>query len=136
MQEQRRTLAGESWTQGQVILSWPEVIKVRRIRPMAPTSRCTSSHTTSTRTQASRMVNRGDPNPAIRQRWAAVMGAAFERLQSEPSTLIDAYGPSDPAEFFAVVTEVFFEQPKELAAQEPAVYAELSKLYHLNQTEW
>jgi Mlc titration factor MtfA (ptsG expression regulator) len=64
------------------------------------------------------------------------MGAAFERLRSEPSTLIDAYGASDPAEFFAVVTEVFFEQPKELAAQEPTVYAELAKLYRLNPTEW
>jgi Mlc titration factor MtfA (ptsG expression regulator) len=76
------------------------------------------------------------PNPAIRQRWAKVMGAAFQRIQSEPSTLIDGYGASDPAEFFAVVTEVFFEQPKELAAQEPAVYAELAKLYRLNPTEW
>ena len=50
--------------------------------------------------------------------------------------MIDSYGASDPAEFFAVVTEVFFELPRELAAEAPAVYSELAELYHLNPTEW
>ena len=136
VQEQRRTLAGESWTQGQVILSWPEVIK----GAADPTDGGNVAlHEFAHQIDQDSGVADGQPwrpNPAIRQRWATVMGAAFERLQSEPSTLIDGYGASDPAEFFAVVTEVFFEQPKELAAQEPAVYAELAKLYRLNPIEW
>jgi len=65
-----------------------------------------------------------------------VMAEVLQRLRIEPSTLIDSYGASDPAEFFAVVTEVFFELPRELAAEAPAVYSELAELYHLNPTEW
>jgi len=76
------------------------------------------------------------PSPAKRRRWAKVMSEALQRLRNEPSTLIDSYGASDPAEFFAVVTEVFFERPRELAAETPAVYDELAELYHLNPTEW
>ena len=73
-------------------------------------------------------------------RWAATLGAAFAQLRQrvargEP-TLIDAYGASDPAEFFAVVTEVFFERPNELAAEAPEVYAELADLYRVNPMQW
>ena len=64
------------------------------------------------------------------------MGEAFERLQREPSALIDAYGASDPAEFFAVVTEVFFERPQELAAEAPAVYRELAELFGVDPLGW
>jgi Mlc titration factor MtfA (ptsG expression regulator) len=65
-----------------------------------------------------------------------VMGQALERLRHEPSALIDAYGASDPAEFFAVVTEVFFERPAELAAEAPEVYDELVALYRVNPMRW
>jgi Mlc titration factor MtfA (ptsG expression regulator) len=76
------------------------------------------------------------PSAAQRSRWAAVMGSAFERLRHEPSALIDAYGATDPAEFFAVVTEVFFERPAELADEAPAVYRELALLYGTNPMAW
>ena len=65
-----------------------------------------------------------------RQRWAAVMGPAFEHLQHQPSALISPYGASAPAEFFAVLSEVFFEQPQALAAEAPELYRELALLYH------
>ena len=136
VREQRRTMAGESWTQGQVILSWADVIA----GAADPTDgRNVSLHEFAHQIDQDSGVADGQPwrpNPAIRRRWATVMGDALERLRSEPSALIDGYGASNPAEFFAVVTEVFFEQPKELAAREPAVYAELAKLYHLNPMEW
>ena len=76
------------------------------------------------------------PRARQRRRWAAVMGDAFERLQREPSTLIDAYGATDPAEFFAVVTEVFFEQPQALAAEAPQVYRELADLFGVEPLAW
>jgi len=45
--------------------------------------------------------------------WVRVLGSEFERLQREVSdgatTVLDAYGAKDPAEFFAVATECFFE---------------------------
>jgi len=65
-----------------------------------------------------------------------LMGAAFERLRYEPSEVIDAYGASDPAEYFAVVTEVFFERPRALAAEAPAVYRELAELYRVHPLGW
>jgi hypothetical protein len=64
------------------------------------------------------------------------MDEAFERLQREPSTVIDAYGAGDPAEFFAVVTEVFFERPHDLSAEAPAVYRELADLFGVDPMSW
>ena len=76
------------------------------------------------------------PTPALRQRWAAVMDAAFERLRQQPSALISDYGATEPAEFFAVLSELFFEQPQALAAEAPAVYRELALLYQVNPLAW
>jgi Mlc titration factor MtfA (ptsG expression regulator) len=55
--------------------------------------------------------------------------------RGEP-TLIDPYGASDPAEFFAVLAELFFERPAALAAQNPALYAELSAYYRCDPRAW
>jgi hypothetical protein len=134
--EQRRALTGESWAQGQVILSWSEVL--------AGASDPTDGHNVVLHEFAHQVdqdtgVADGRPwrpNPTLRRRWDAAMGAAYERLRQEPSTLIDAYGASEPAEFFAVVTEVFFERPHALAAEAPAVYHELAELYRLRPLNW
>jgi MtfA peptidase len=76
------------------------------------------------------------PTPALRRRWQGVMDAAFQRLQHTPSNVIDTYGATDPADFFAVVSEVFFERPADLAAEAPEVYREFSALYGLNPAQW
>ena len=73
-------------------------------------------------------------------RWSGVMGAEFARLQQqamigEPS-LFSYYGATNPAEFFAVVSEVFFEQPREMAALHPALYEELRSLYRVDPLAW
>ena len=136
VQEQRRALAGESWVQGQVILSWAEVV--------AGAADPSDGHNVSLHEFAHQVdqdtgVADGRPwrpGAAARRRWDTVMGDAFERLQREPSALIDAYGASDPAEFFAVVTEVFFERPQELAAEAPTVYRELAGLFGVDPLAW
>jgi Mlc titration factor MtfA (ptsG expression regulator) len=69
-----------------------------------------------------------------------VLGREYAALQSrtasgEPS-LIDAYGATNPAEFFAVVSEFFFERPRELAAEHPGLYAEFSRFYRVNPLSW
>ena len=136
LQEQRRVLSGESWTQGQVILSWAEVLG-GAADPQD--GRNVVLHEFAHQIDHDNGVADGRPwlpGPARRRRWAAVMEAAFRRLQSEPSTVIDAYGASDPAEFFAVITEVFFEQPQALAAEAPDVYRELAELYRLSPLAW
>jgi MtfA peptidase len=73
---------------------------------------------------------------AARWRFAAVMEAAFARQQAQPSSVMDAYGSSAPAEYFAVATESFFERPRALADEAPQVYAELARLYWLNPAAW
>jgi Mlc titration factor MtfA (ptsG expression regulator) len=136
VQARRRTLSGESWTLGQVILAWPEVL-AGAADPAD--GRNVVLHEFAHQIDQDSGAADGAPwrpTPALRRRWAAVMGEAFARLREEPSAVIDAYGASEPAEFFAVVTEAFFERPAELAAEAPAVYAELARLYRLDPAGW
>ena len=136
VQEQRRALLGESWVQGQVILSWAEVLAGAAD---ASDGRNVTLHEFAHQVDQDTGVADGRPwrpSRVARRRWDAVMGEAFERLQREPSTLIDSYGASDPAEFFAVVTEVFFERPQELAVEAPDVYRELAELFGVDPVGW
>lgn len=65
--------------------------------------------------------------------WARIMSAEFEALRraqdAESPTLLDTYGATNPAEFFAVCTEAFFERPRALRATHPALYAELQRFF-------
>lgn len=65
--------------------------------------------------------------------WARVLRQEYEALGDAADrgrrTLIDPYGATDPAEFFAVITETFFEMPKALSEKHPELYAELKKFY-------
>jgi len=65
--------------------------------------------------------------------WARVFEEELETLRraadaGEP-TLLDPYGAEDPAEFFAVATEAFFERAAELRRQHPLLYDELRRFY-------
>jgi len=72
--------------------------------------------------------------------WIKVFEHEFEHLRERISenkkTLIDSYGGESEGEFFAVVTELFFEQPKQLEKNHPELYKELLKFYHLDPIEW
>jgi Mlc titration factor MtfA (ptsG expression regulator) len=134
--ERRRALAGESWAQGRVIVSWAEVL-AGAADP--GDGQNVVLHEFAHQVDQDKGVADGRPwrpTRAQRQRWAAVMGDAFERLRSEPSALISDYGATEPAEFFAVVSELFFERPQALAAEAPAVYRELMLLYQVNPLAW
>ena len=136
VQEQRQTMAGESWSHGHVILSWAETLAGSADPGDGSNVALHEFAHQVDQDSGSADGQPWRPNPSLRRRWARVMGAAFERLQQQPSTLIDPYGASDPAEFFAVLNEVFFERPRDLAAEEPLVYAELSELYRLDPVQW
>ncbi len=134
--ERRRALAGESGSQGRVILSWVEVL-AGAADPADGQN--VVVHEFAHQVDQDKGVADGRPwrpTRAQRQRWAAVMGEAFARLNREPSALISDYGATEPAEFFAVVSELFFEQPQALAAEAPAVYRELMLLYQVNPLAW
>ncbi len=136
VQMQRHALSGESWAQGQVILAWSEVLAGAGD---PADGRNVVLHEFAHQIDQDTGVADGRPwrpSPTLRRRWSAVMDAAFARLQREPSSVIDAYGASDPAEFFAVVTEAFFERPQALAAEAPEVYRELANLYLVHPLSW
>jgi Mlc titration factor MtfA (ptsG expression regulator) len=64
-----------------------------------------------------------------RERWSSVVADEYERLRREPDPLLDDYATTDPAEFFAVVTDVFFDRPLALEADKPALYGVLRDFY-------
>jgi Mlc titration factor MtfA (ptsG expression regulator) len=72
--------------------------------------------------------------------WARVLGAEYEALRraSEQgrSSVLDDYGAEDPAEFFAVATEAFFERPVELRAKHAALYEELRAFFRQDPAAW
>jgi Mlc titration factor MtfA (ptsG expression regulator) len=63
--------------------------------------------------------------------WAAVMSAAFEDFSAAADTdpALDDYAATDPAEFFAVMSELFFTVPHELHEDQPTVYEQLTAFY-------
>ncbi|MCD6050234.1 MAG: hypothetical protein K0Q55_1637 [Verrucomicrobia bacterium] len=67
------------------------------------------------------------------QAWGRILGEEYRELQEAiekgRKTVIDDYGGSDPAEFFAVATECFFEKPRQMRKNHPALYEELKKFY-------
>lgn len=131
-----RTLAGESWSHGQVILAWSQVL--------AGTADAGDGHNVVLHEFAHQIdqdSGSSDGRPwqrgtQARQRFAAVMDAGLARLREAPSATLDAYGATDPAEFFAVATEAFIERPHALAEEVPLLYAALARLYRLDPREW
>lgn len=79
-------------------------------------------------------------SPAQYASWARVLGTDFDRLRQAESeganTLLDQYGATNPAEFFAVATEFFFDRPRELHAKHAALYEELRSFYRQDPAEW
>ena len=65
------------------------------------------------------------------QPWAAVMQREIAAIR-EGRSEINPYAGTNEAEFFAVVTEYFFEKPEKLQEQHPELYDLLTRAYHQN----
>ena len=138
--DERRALAGESWQQGQVILSWDDVL-AGAADP--DDGRNVVIHEFAHQLDQHNGRANGAPflGPRVPYaRWAAVLGAEYAalhgRLANGEPGLIDAYAATDPAEFFAVVSELFFERPAALADGHPALYRELARCYRADPRGW
>lgn len=131
--------AGESWHEGQVVLSWADILDSAAVPDDGYNvvihefaHQLDDAHGLSTDLEL-------DTPPHA---WAAVLGAAYRRLveaadqDDDTVTLLDPYGATDPCEFFAVASEAFFEQPTRLAEDEPALYAQLQRFYRLDPARW
>jgi Mlc titration factor MtfA (ptsG expression regulator) len=139
--EQRQALLGESWQQGQVILSWTDVL--------AGAANPQDGHNVVLHEFAHQLDQAAGgangmpwiPGRDRARRWSAVMSAEFDALRqrlarSEPPGLVDPYGATDPAEFFAVVSELYFERGAALAAAHPALFAVLAEHYRVDTRPW
>lgn len=130
---------GESWHRGLVVLSWDAV---RRGTATADGHNVVL-HEFAHQLDAEDGSVDGAPDLGTRSRyatWARVLGEAYEELlqrihEGRPSD-IDEYGATNPPEFFAVVTEMFFERPAQLRARHPALYDVLVDFYRQDPTTY
>lgn len=131
--ETRRTLAGEAWGRGPVILSWSDAKP--EARPHGSTSNVILHEFAHKLDMLNGAANGMPPlhSNMVRERWTAFLSQAYEKLyhqlERHHHTTIDPYAAENPAEFFAVLTEVFFEQPALLHSLYPDVYEQLSMFY-------
>src|SRR5437762_1183042 len=72
--------------------------------------------------------------------WSEVMRTEFASLRAADETgiptLLDTYGATDPAEFFAVSVEAFFERPIMFRARHPRLYSELQHDFQQDPVEF
>jgi len=125
--------AGESWDLGAVVLAWDEVIQSGR---SLGDGYNVVLHEFAHQLDSGDSEMDGTPllhDPALRERWAEVMQADYEGLHEDldagRSTVLDPYAAEDPAEFFAVATETFFELPRALLRKHPDLYDLLKRYY-------
>jgi Mlc titration factor MtfA (ptsG expression regulator) len=140
---QRQALSGESWAQGQVILSWQDTLEGAAI---ADDGCNVVLHEFAHQLDQENGAAQGAPPPAAGdtqhnpQRWKEVFSHAYDHLQDQVQRceqgLFNHYGAQSPAEFFAVVTEVFIEQGAEMAEHHPALYQELRGYYKVDPASW
>ena len=124
-------MTGESWLEGPVILSWADA----ELRG-GETGYNVVIHEFAHKLD---MLN-GEANgfPPLhsgmdRAAWSRIFSAAYEhfkaRVERREASAIDAYAAEHPAEFFAVLSEAFFETPRAVLGEYADVYAQLAAFY-------
>lgn len=68
--------------------------------------------------------------------WVEVCTAELALLRRGDTGVLRPYAATNPSEFFAVATEVFFEQSLALQAQKPRLYDVLARFYRQDPTQW
>ncbi len=137
---------GESWHQGYVVLAWDAVLH--------GASDLADGHNVVLHEFAHQLdqedgVADGIPlfDHALRYgQWARILERDFEKLVRRSSrgsgspqsgeSVLDAYGATNKAEFFAVATETFFEKPHALSQRYPELFELLQEFYGLEPKEW
>jgi len=132
--EGRSDRLGEAWYRGPVILAWSDI--------QQEISRSSRRRNVILHEFAHQLDFRNGPDadgvPPIEshadaERWLEVMARDFDRLCEEcrqrRRPVLDCYGTTDQAEFFAVATEAFFGTPQEVKQEWPDLYAELRRFY-------
>lgn len=140
IEEQRVARLGESWTRDQLILSWHQI--------QFDAHHWNDGHNLILHEFAHQLDQANDEaqgvplliHKAEYSRWAQVMNYEFQQLYAAAQqgwpTVIDSYGATNPAEFFAVATETFFEKPKAMHRKHTELYELLRDFYKLDPMQW
>ena len=122
-------LSGEAWAGGPLLVSWHDV-------QLAGDGYNVVIHEFAHKLD---MLNgEADGIPALHSgldetAWIEVFDPAYDdfcrRVDADEDTRIDPYAATSPEEFFAVLSETFFELPQVVAGDYPAVYALLGRYY-------
>lgn len=138
--EEKSARLGESWTRGVVVLAWDHV-KQKTID--VETGHNVVLHEFAH--QLDQEDGRSDGAPILERRssyvaWARILTSEYKNLQNKAlnhvKDVMDLYGATNAAEFFAVATETFFEKGKALKEKHPDLYGELKEYYKLDPAEW
>lgn len=131
--EGREVRLGESWVAGAIVLSWDDVL---RGAADVHDGHNVVFHEFAHQLDAESGSANGAPDLPRRSMyiaWARVMKAEYAHLLDDLAhhrdTVLDGYGSTSPAEFFAVATECFFEKPVQLEKTHPALYDQLKLFY-------
>ena len=137
---ERVPVYGEAWYRGPIVLSWREVLSDGRD---ASGGRNVVLHEFAHYIDGLDGEVDGSPPLAgreARQMWYRVTEAEYLRLVGQARrnevSLLDYYGASNRAEFFAVATECFFEQPRAMQAQHGELYGVLRDFYRQDPALW
>lgn len=129
---------GEAWYRGPVILSWVDVLATAREENYGHNVVIHEfAHQLDMRNgrHADGIPPIEDPQQA--QQWLAIAQRDFQRLialcRSGTHSVLDCYGTTNQAEFFAVASEAFFELPEQLQSEWPDLYNLLSRFYGIAQ---
>ncbi len=133
----RSVLGGEAWGRGPLILSWMDA------RPDAVTRERSHGHGSNVilhefAHKLDMLDGSADGKPPLHpdmhlRDWIATFTEIYnhlrKRIEQHRSTDIDPYAAENPAEFFAVVTEEFFEAPEKLHHYHEGLYKQLQLFY-------
>lgn len=131
---------GESWTRGPVVLAWNSV---RQGAINFEDGQNLVIHEFAH--QLDQEDGIGDGAPILEQKsayktWARVFNREFAHLKDDlrkhKKHIMDKYGATNPAEFFAVTTETFFEKPRQMQKKHPELYEVLKDYYKLDPVQW
>ena len=132
--------SGESWVNGQVVVSWADVI----LGAADPNDAYNVVvHEFAHQLDGESGSVNGAPSLVDAssaahwpQRMAREYRALVDAVERGVETFIDPYAATDPAEFFAVLSEVFFELPHELARRHPVLHDCLRAVYGVDPAAW
>ncbi len=126
-----RSLIGEAWARGPVILSWADLADCRDASGLNVVI-----HEMAHKLDLLNGTANGLPplHPGMTtQAWSQAFNPAYEQLCRDVNrgraTALDPYAAESPGEFFAVISESFFTTPHQIAMTWPAVYAQLCAFY-------